>query len=66
MWHNQLLSVREITLTLCPFIAIVVLALLINTFDCFMPLSNVKMHCLLLSWLVLIVLFHCRVLLKMP
>jgi hypothetical protein len=50
------------TLPLHRHLPIVVLDLLINTCDCFMPLSNVNMPCLLLSWLVLIVLFHCRAL----
>ena len=42
--------------------AIVSQRLPINTCDCFMPLSNVNMPCLLVSRLILIVLFHCRAL----
>jgi hypothetical protein len=48
------------TLSIHLHLPVVVLVLLINTCDCFMPLFNVNLHCLLLPWLVFTVLFHCR------
>lgn len=61
--RTQVLHVPNLpTLPIHLHLPVVALALLINACDFFMPLSNVNIPCLLLSWLVFTVLFHCRVL----